>query len=156
MAERLGRLERPALMGVLVREVINYTSFWRSSTFSATVEPTAIVVPVSDVRVVTVPVFSAAPVVIVVPVTLVTVVTVPVASVDPAAIVVPVRFCAAPVRLTVPALSVGTFVIVVPVRFCGCVTVPVPNVTPVVIVAPLTDWVGFPEKLASIIAESRY
>ena len=27
-------------MGVLVREVINYTSFWRSSTFSATVEPT--------------------------------------------------------------------------------------------------------------------
>jgi lipooligosaccharide transport system permease protein len=28
------------MMGVLVREVINYTSFWRSSTFSATVEPT--------------------------------------------------------------------------------------------------------------------
>ena len=27
-------------MGVLVREVINYSSFWRSSTFSATVEPT--------------------------------------------------------------------------------------------------------------------
>ena len=40
MPERLGRLERPALMGVLVREIINYTSFWRSSTFSATVEPT--------------------------------------------------------------------------------------------------------------------
>ena len=37
---RLGRLERPALMGVLVREIINFASFWRSSTFSATVEPT--------------------------------------------------------------------------------------------------------------------
>jgi lipooligosaccharide transport system permease protein len=36
----LGRLERPALMGVLVREIINFSSFWRSSTFSATVEPT--------------------------------------------------------------------------------------------------------------------
>ena len=40
MARAIGRLERPALMGVLVREVINYSSFWRSSTFSATVEPT--------------------------------------------------------------------------------------------------------------------
>jgi lipooligosaccharide transport system permease protein len=39
-AKRLGRLERPALLGVLVREVINFASFWRSSTFSATVEPT--------------------------------------------------------------------------------------------------------------------
>src|SRR3954454_7440338 len=38
--ERIGRLERPALMGVLVREIINFSSFWRSSTFSATVEPT--------------------------------------------------------------------------------------------------------------------
>src|SRR5918996_3088080 len=37
---RLGRLERPALEGVLVREVINYSSFWRSATFSSTVEPT--------------------------------------------------------------------------------------------------------------------
>ena len=37
---RLGRLERPALAGVLVREVINFSSFWRSSTFSSTVEPT--------------------------------------------------------------------------------------------------------------------
>ena len=37
---RLGRLERPALTGVLVREVINYSSFWRSATFSSTVEPT--------------------------------------------------------------------------------------------------------------------
>jgi lipooligosaccharide transport system permease protein len=38
--QRIGRLERPALMGVLVREIINFSSFWRSSTFSATVEPT--------------------------------------------------------------------------------------------------------------------
>jgi lipooligosaccharide transport system permease protein len=38
--ERLGRLERPALLGVLVREVINFSSYWRSTTFSATVEPT--------------------------------------------------------------------------------------------------------------------
>jgi lipooligosaccharide transport system permease protein len=37
---RLGRLERPALMGVLVREIINYSSYWRSSAFSSTVEPT--------------------------------------------------------------------------------------------------------------------
>jgi lipooligosaccharide transport system permease protein len=37
---RLGRLERPALTGVLVREVVNFSSFWRSSTFSSTVEPT--------------------------------------------------------------------------------------------------------------------
>jgi lipooligosaccharide transport system permease protein len=40
MREKIGRLERPALMGVLVREIINFGSFWRSSTFSATVEPT--------------------------------------------------------------------------------------------------------------------
>ena len=40
MKQSIGRLERPALMGVLVREIINYSSFWRSSTFSATVEPT--------------------------------------------------------------------------------------------------------------------
>jgi lipooligosaccharide transport system permease protein len=39
-APRLGRLERPALLGVLVREVINFSSYWRSTTFSATVEPT--------------------------------------------------------------------------------------------------------------------
>ncbi|HEY8585058.1 MAG TPA: ABC transporter permease [Capillimicrobium sp.] len=37
---RLGRLERPALAGVLVREIINYSSMWRSITFSSTVEPT--------------------------------------------------------------------------------------------------------------------
>jgi lipooligosaccharide transport system permease protein len=37
---RVGRLDRPALTGVLVREVVNYGSYWRSSTFSSTVEPT--------------------------------------------------------------------------------------------------------------------
>jgi lipooligosaccharide transport system permease protein len=37
---RLRRIERPALAGVLVREVINFSSYWRSTTFSATVEPT--------------------------------------------------------------------------------------------------------------------
>ena len=37
---RLGRLERAALQGVMVREVVNYSSFWRSSTFSSTVDPT--------------------------------------------------------------------------------------------------------------------
>jgi lipooligosaccharide transport system permease protein len=39
-ARRLGRLERPALAGVLVREMINFSSYWRSTTFSSTVEPT--------------------------------------------------------------------------------------------------------------------
>jgi len=38
--ERLGRLERSALTGVLVREVVNFSSYWRSTTFSSTVEPT--------------------------------------------------------------------------------------------------------------------
>src|SRR5213595_3700585 len=37
---RLHRLERAALQGVMVREVVNFSSFWRSSTFSSTVEPT--------------------------------------------------------------------------------------------------------------------
>jgi lipooligosaccharide transport system permease protein len=37
---RLGRLERPALTGVLVRELVNYSSYWRASMFSSTVEPT--------------------------------------------------------------------------------------------------------------------
>ena len=37
---RLERLERSALTGVLVREIVNFSSFWRSSTFSSTVEPT--------------------------------------------------------------------------------------------------------------------
>jgi lipooligosaccharide transport system permease protein len=39
-APRIGRLERPALTGVLVREVVNFSSYWRSTTFSSTVEPT--------------------------------------------------------------------------------------------------------------------
>jgi lipooligosaccharide transport system permease protein len=38
--QRLGRLERPAITGVLVRELVNFSSYWRSSTFSSTVEPT--------------------------------------------------------------------------------------------------------------------
>jgi lipooligosaccharide transport system permease protein len=38
--EHLGRLERSALTGVLVREVVNFSSYWRSTTFSSTVEPT--------------------------------------------------------------------------------------------------------------------
>jgi len=37
---RLGRLERSAITGVLVREVVNFSSYWRSATFSSTVEPT--------------------------------------------------------------------------------------------------------------------
>ena len=36
----LGRLERPALAGVLVREIVNFSSYWRGTTFSSTVEPT--------------------------------------------------------------------------------------------------------------------
>ena len=39
-SQRLGRLERSALTGVLVREVVNFSSYWRSTTFSSTVEPT--------------------------------------------------------------------------------------------------------------------
>ena len=38
--QRIGRLERSALTGVLVREVVNFTSYWKASTFSSTVEPT--------------------------------------------------------------------------------------------------------------------
>lgn len=37
---KIGRLERSALRGVLVREVINFSSYWRGSVFSSTVEPT--------------------------------------------------------------------------------------------------------------------
>ncbi len=37
---RLGRLEPAALRGVMVREIVNYASFWRSSAFSSTVDPT--------------------------------------------------------------------------------------------------------------------
>ncbi len=40
VSRKLGRLERTALQGVLVREVINFSSYWRSTTFSSTVEPT--------------------------------------------------------------------------------------------------------------------
>ncbi len=36
---RLGRLERPALAGVLVREIINFGAYWKSSTFSSIVQP---------------------------------------------------------------------------------------------------------------------
>ena len=32
-AARIGRLERPAMTGVLVREVVNFSSYWRSTTF---------------------------------------------------------------------------------------------------------------------------
>jgi lipooligosaccharide transport system permease protein len=39
-AVRIGRLERSALTGVLVREIVNFSSYWRSATFSSTVEPT--------------------------------------------------------------------------------------------------------------------
>jgi lipooligosaccharide transport system permease protein len=37
---RLHRLERSAIGGVLVREMTNFSSYWRSTTFSSTVEPT--------------------------------------------------------------------------------------------------------------------
>ena len=37
--ERIGRLERQAIVGVLMREFINYSSFWRSSAFSSIMEP---------------------------------------------------------------------------------------------------------------------
>jgi lipooligosaccharide transport system permease protein len=37
---RLHRLEPSAMRGVMVREVVNFSSFWRSSTFSSTVDPT--------------------------------------------------------------------------------------------------------------------
>ncbi len=37
--ERIGRLEHAAIYGVLVREFINYKSFWKSSAFSSIMEP---------------------------------------------------------------------------------------------------------------------
>ncbi len=37
---QVGRLEISALRGVMVREVVNFSSFWRASTFSSTVDPT--------------------------------------------------------------------------------------------------------------------
>ena len=40
VSRRLGRLEWTALQGVMVREVINFSSFWRSSVFSSTMDPT--------------------------------------------------------------------------------------------------------------------
>ena len=39
-ARRLHRLEWQAIAGVLIREIINFSSYWRSATFSSTVEPT--------------------------------------------------------------------------------------------------------------------
>ena len=38
--QRVGRLDRSALAGVLVREVVNFSSYWRATAFSSTVEPT--------------------------------------------------------------------------------------------------------------------
>ncbi len=38
--KRLHRLEPAAILGVMVREIVNFSSFWRSSTFSSTVDPT--------------------------------------------------------------------------------------------------------------------
>jgi lipooligosaccharide transport system permease protein len=37
---RLHRLEPAALRGMIMRELVNFSSFWRSSTFSSTVAPT--------------------------------------------------------------------------------------------------------------------
>lgn len=38
--KKLGRLEWGALQGMLVREIVNFSSFWRGSTFSSTMDPT--------------------------------------------------------------------------------------------------------------------
>jgi len=40
MGRGLGRLEPAALRGVMVREIVNFSSFWRSSSFSSTIDPT--------------------------------------------------------------------------------------------------------------------
>ena len=37
---KVGRLDGSSIRGVLVREMVNFSSFWRSSTFSSTVDPT--------------------------------------------------------------------------------------------------------------------
>ncbi len=37
---RIGRLEPAAIRGVLVREITNFGSYWRSTTFSSTIDPT--------------------------------------------------------------------------------------------------------------------
>ena len=39
-ARRLRRLERAAIGGVVFREVVNFASYWKATTFSSTVEPT--------------------------------------------------------------------------------------------------------------------
>ena len=39
-ARKLRRFEGSAVGGVLIREMINFSSYWRSTTFSSTVEPT--------------------------------------------------------------------------------------------------------------------
>jgi lipooligosaccharide transport system permease protein len=39
-APRVARIDRAAIGGVLVREAMNFRSFWRSATFSSIVEPT--------------------------------------------------------------------------------------------------------------------
>ena len=39
-AVSLGRLEGSAIRGVLVREFTNFSSYWRSTTFSSTIDPT--------------------------------------------------------------------------------------------------------------------
>ncbi len=37
---RVGRLDWSALQGVLIREMVNFSSYWRGTTFSSTMEPT--------------------------------------------------------------------------------------------------------------------
>jgi lipooligosaccharide transport system permease protein len=37
---RVGRLDWAALQGVLIREIVNFGSYWRGTTFSSTMEPT--------------------------------------------------------------------------------------------------------------------
>src|SRR5438105_12479525 len=37
---RLHRLEPAAILGVMVREAVNFASFWKSSTFSSVINPT--------------------------------------------------------------------------------------------------------------------
>ena len=37
---RVGRLDWAALQGVLIREIVNFSSYWRGTTFSSTMEPT--------------------------------------------------------------------------------------------------------------------
>jgi lipooligosaccharide transport system permease protein len=41
MSDReVGRLDWPAIAGVMTREIVNFGSYWRATTFSSTVEPT--------------------------------------------------------------------------------------------------------------------